>query len=62
MKQISEVDRQKMRQYGISETSKTLYWYNNYCYEKLQDAINYAQLDAIRGVKQPEPPTMSSAK
>lgn len=48
MNEMSEHNRQLMRRYGITTTTKQLYWYKHYCYEKWQDAINYAVLDSRR--------------
>ncbi|MBN7818386.1 hypothetical protein [Bowmanella yangjiangensis] len=56
MNDINKHNQTLMRQYGISTTYKQLYWYKQYCYEKLQDAINYARLDTEHDVIVPASP------
>lgn len=48
MNDVTEHERQLMRRYGIRTQTKQLYWYKQYCYERLQDAINYALIDSQR--------------
>ncbi|WP_455196964.1 hypothetical protein [Kaarinaea lacus] len=42
---MSEDDKALMAQYGITAEAITIYSYKEHRYEKLQDAVNFAQLD-----------------
>ena len=45
---ISQEDKDLMQQYNIHTETRTVFYYEGYKYEKLQDAINYARLSAER--------------
>jgi hypothetical protein len=40
---ITEEDRTLMGQYGITSASKMMYFYKEYRYENLSDALHYAK-------------------
>ncbi len=45
---INEEDEMLMNEYGITRTTKNIYHYKDYSYEKLSDAHNYAKIDSTR--------------
>jgi hypothetical protein len=48
---MNEEDKTLMAQYGISGTPKMMYFYKQYRYENLVDALNYARIDRMRADK-----------
>ena len=44
----TEQERQQMIRFGITAETKTLYSYEGYVYERLHDALAYAEIDAGR--------------
>lgn len=45
---LTDEEKQLMEQYGISCERRTLYFFEGYKYEKLQDAIRYAKVISER--------------
>jgi hypothetical protein len=45
---MTEENRTLMGQYGITSTSKMMYFYKQYRYEKLSDALHYAKGETKR--------------
>jgi hypothetical protein len=43
---MSEQDKTLMAEYGITSSLKTVYFYKEYRYDRLSDALNYAKSDA----------------
>ena len=41
-------DRQTMDAHGISCATKNVYFYKEYKYDRLEDAVRYAEIDAKR--------------
>jgi hypothetical protein len=41
-------DRQTMDAHGISCATKNVYFYKEYKYDRLEDAVRYAEIDARR--------------
>ena len=41
-------DNKMMARYGITSTSKVIYSYKQHRYEKIEDALRYAEIDSIR--------------
>ena len=44
-------DRQTMDAHGISCATKNVYFYKEYKYDRLEDAVRYAEIDARRARK-----------
>ena len=45
---MNDNDRERMRALGITVAHKTVYTYKEFTYERLDDAIRYAEVDAKR--------------
>ena len=45
---MSEQDKILMTEYGITSTPKTVYFYKEYRYDRLSDALSYAKNDTKR--------------
>ncbi len=45
---IEEEEKKLMDQYGVISQQKTVYHYNGYNYDNLEDAIRYAKIDTQR--------------
>lgn len=45
---MSEQDKTLMADYGITSSPKTVYFYKEYRYDRLADALAYAKTDAKR--------------
>lgn len=45
---MTEDDKQTMDAHGITHESKSVYHYKGFRYERLTDAIRYAEIDADR--------------
>jgi hypothetical protein len=45
---VTEEDRTLMGRYGITSASKMMYFYKEYRYENLSDALHYAESEAKR--------------
>jgi hypothetical protein len=48
-------DKIMMAEYGISRSSRTTYFYKEYRYDRLSDALSYAKSDAKRIQEDGEP-------
>ena len=46
-----------MAEYGITSSPKTVYFYKEFRYDRLSDALGYAKIDAQRTQEGGEPPT-----
>jgi uncharacterized protein YecA (UPF0149 family) len=46
--EMSEQDKTLMAEYGITSLPKTVYFYKEYRYDRLSDALSYAQTDTRR--------------
>lgn len=46
--EMSEQDKTLMAEYGITSTVKKVYRYREYRYDRLSDALSYAQTDTRR--------------
>ena len=44
-------DRQTMDAHGITCATKNVYFYKEYKYDRLEDAVRYAEIDARRARK-----------
>ena len=44
-------DRQTMEAHGITCATKNVYFYKEYKYDRLEDAVRYAEIDARRAPK-----------
>jgi hypothetical protein len=44
---MNEEDKTLMAQYGIAGSPKMMYFYKQYRYENLVDALNYARIDHL---------------
>lgn len=49
---MTKDDKQNMGAHGITCKSKEIYYYKNFKYDRLADAVRYAEIDAER--HQPE--------
>ena len=45
---MSEQDKILMAEYGITSSPKTVYFYKEYRYDRLSDALSYAKSDTRR--------------
>jgi len=45
---MNEEDRQTMEAHGITCASKKVYYYKDFKYDRLDDAVRYAEIDARR--------------
>ena len=45
---MNEVEKNLMQVYGITSIQKVLYLYKEFRYERLEDALLYAEIDAKR--------------
>ena len=45
---MNEQDKTLMADYGITSSPKTVYFYKDFRYDRLSDALTYAKLDAKR--------------
>ena len=45
---MSEQDEVLMAEHGITSSSKTVYYYKGYRYDRLSDALSYAKSDTRR--------------
>ena len=45
---MSEQDKTLMAEYGITSSPKTVYFYREFRYDRLSDALAYAKTDAKR--------------
>ncbi|KHF25803.1 hypothetical protein [Solemya velum gill symbiont] len=52
---MTEQDKITMDKYGISSSSKAVYFYKDHKYERLTDAINYAKIDIKRAKEDADP-------
>jgi len=48
---MNENDKQAMDEHGITCESRKVYFYKEYKYDRLDDAVRYAEIDALRGRK-----------
>ena len=55
--EMSEQDKTLLTEYGITSTPKTVYFYKEYRYDRLSDALSYAKMDARRTQEGGEPTT-----
>jgi hypothetical protein len=53
---MNEEDKTLMAQYGITGTPKMMYFYKQYRYENLVDALNYARIDHLHADKKLQEP------
>ncbi len=54
---MSEQDKTLMAEYGITSAPKTVYFYKEFRYDRLSDALSYAKSDAQRTQEGGEPTT-----
>lgn len=45
-------DIEQMKDYGITYKSKNIYSYKEHHYDKLKDALNYAEIDMKRRIEE----------
>jgi hypothetical protein len=45
---MNEEDRQTMEAHGITCAPKKVYYYKDFKYDRLDDAVRYAEIDARR--------------
>ncbi len=45
---MTEKDRQTMEAHGITRTPRNVYSYKGFKYDRLDDAVRYAEIDARR--------------
>lgn len=45
---MTKYDRQAMDTHGITSGSKDVYYYKNFKYDRLADAVRYAEIDTER--------------
>ncbi len=45
---MSEQDKSLMAEYGITSSPKTVYFYKEFRYDRLSDALSYARSDTQR--------------
>jgi hypothetical protein len=48
---MNEENRKTMAAYGITCVPRNVYYYRDFKYERLEDAIRYAEIDAERHPK-----------
>lgn len=51
---MTEDETRRMEAYGITSEAKTVFYFGTHKYERLQDALNYAEKLAQRSGKLPE--------
>jgi hypothetical protein len=49
VEQQTDEQREQMHKFGIVQSQKTQYTYKGYVYDRLSDALAYAQIDMERG-------------
>jgi hypothetical protein len=54
---MSEQDKTLMAEYGVTSSTKTVYFYKEYRYDRLSDALSYAKSDTKRAEAGGEPST-----
>ena len=54
---MSGQDKTLMAEYGITSSPKTVYFYKEYRYDRLSDALSYAKSDTKRTEEGGEPTT-----
>lgn len=45
---MSEEDKKVMEKYGITHEQRTVFFWKDYKYERLVDAVNYAKLASVK--------------
>lgn len=45
---MNEKDKQTMEAHGITCAPRNVYFYKDYKYDRLEDAVRYAEIDAVR--------------
>ena len=45
---MSDQDEQKMKAHGITSATRTEYFYKGYKYDRLDDAVRYAEIESAR--------------
>jgi hypothetical protein len=48
---MTRKDEQTMEAHGITCTTRTVYFYKDFEYDRLDDAVRYAEIDAKRVLK-----------
>ena len=48
---MTEEDRKTMEAHGITCATRNVYFYKEYKYERLDDAVRYAEIDNRRSAK-----------
>lgn len=48
---MNEKDKQRMESLGITRTTKEVYSYKGHKYDRLEDALRYAEVDARSDAK-----------
>lgn len=48
---MTKADKQTMEAHGITCTLKNVYFYKHFKYDRLADAVRYAQIDGRSGPK-----------
>ena len=48
---MTEEDRETMQAHGITCAIRNVYFYKDYKYDRLDDAVRYAEIDAMRSGK-----------
>jgi hypothetical protein len=45
---MHDKDKQTMETHGITSATRNVYFYKEYKYDRLEDAVRYAEIDAKR--------------
>ena len=48
---MHDKDKQTMEAHGITSATRNVYFYKEYKYDRLDDAVRYAEIDARRVLK-----------
>ena len=48
---MHDKDKQTMETHGITSATRNVYFYKEYKYDRLEDAVRYAEIDARRARK-----------
>ena len=48
---MHDKDKQTMETHGIASATRNVYFYKEYKYDRLDDAVRYAEIDARRARK-----------
>ena len=48
---MTDKDKETMATHGITYATRNVYFYKDFKYDRLDDAVRYAEIDASRGRK-----------